>query len=85
MANCNCGGDCNCKKNKGLSGKTKKVKTGGRVTNNRYEHTPQTKKELNNKTKSNRKSLYASRVAKGQMTKERAKELEARDKKLNFH
>ena len=68
-----------------LSGKKKKVKTGGRISNGRYEHTPQTQAALNKDTKANRAANYDNRVAKGQMTKERAAELKERDKNLNFH
>lgn len=84
MAKCNCPdkSKCGCKE---LSGKSKKIKTGGRVTNGRYDHTPQTRKALNKDTRSNRSNLYSFRVKKGQMTPERAAELERRDKKLNFH
>lgn len=79
MANCKCGGNCNCKKKK------TRIETGARTRNGRYELDGKSKKELNTKVKSKRKGLYADRVKKGQMTKERAKELEARDKKLNFY
>lgn len=68
-----------------LSGKTKKVKTGGRINNGRYEHTPQTQAKLNEGTRANRTANYKNRVAKGQMTQETANKLTERDKRLNFH
>lgn len=82
MAKCNCPkkkSSCNCK------GKKMKIETGARTRNGRYELDQKSKKELNTKVKSKRKSLYADRVKKGQMTKAQASRLEKRDKKLKFY
>lgn len=62
-----------------------KIETGTRTRNGRYELDKKSKKELNTKVKGKRKSLYADRVKKGQMTKAQASRLEKRDKKLKFY